>query len=265
MINISTLWPEWSYSSEAAKQIINPNWHSKIKLETDNLDVVDSVSEWTLWVIPIENKYGWRVEWVSRAIYDKKNTIWIQAWTSLTIDHVLASNWSSIDEIKSVHSHPQALLQCTTKLKQMQWVKQIRTTSTSSHIKDLEDNQAVICSKNTAIDHWLRILDDEFAPEKNETHFIVLSDNKENLCPEIINYSNIVSNRVIWVLHTNHVVWALAEKLALIAHYWINLYFIQSMADWTWEYDYVVVMDDSDNIDNLKNSIRNSWWDLNIL
>ena len=110
---IITLWPDWSYSSMVAKNIIlngidiKYNEVSKDLVEKIpkllrgpiwNVDVIEKIPEYMAWVIPMHNKYGRNVVFQPEALYDlKKNNpstkiLW---WYSLQIQHVLASKKES--------------------------------------------------------------------------------------------------------------------------------------------------------------------------
>lgn len=103
----------------------------------------------------------------------------------IKVDHALLGvKGASIDQIKTVFSHPQALLQCGDYLrdKHPNWdAKALRNTAVSAK-KVLEDNdvsQAAIGSKLNASLYNLDILEEciQDNPE-NQTRFIIVSTNK---------------------------------------------------------------------------------------
>lgn len=202
MTNIITLWPDGTYSSEATKNLISEEHHYWINYSTDNIATINSVKNWAIWIVPIENKYWWRVTWIIEKIYDKRDQLEISWWTSLKINHILATNWTPLEWIESIHAHPQSLLQCKKNIDKIIWVKIVDEKSNTSHINEIKDWEWVICSASAAKKNDLTIVDYNMAPEDNETHFILLKQKDYELPNNIINEQNNFHDRVMWVLHS---------------------------------------------------------------
>jgi len=177
-MSIVTLWPDGSYSSQVAKAVGGDN--PTIKYSKSNVETIHGLKWHDFWVLPIKNNYGWVVAWNMREILQvsKNRTIKVLGGYSLSIRHVLAAReWVKGEDITSVHSHPQALLQCTIWL---EWLnaEQVKTDATTARIPNLQMDEAVICSLEAANTAGLNVLDDYFCERDNVTDFIMLTSHR---------------------------------------------------------------------------------------
>lgn len=236
-----TLWPDWSYSSILAKEIIK---NKKIDLIYVNSipEIIKLVKQDIFCLVPIENRYWWVVSDTMQTIYDARDKIKIIWWKSLAIKHVLAIlKNDKIENIKSVYSHPQWLRQCRIKLDKMPNIKQIPTQSTNSQICNLKKWEAVICSQEATKKANLKVIDKSFCPTDNITHFAIIWSNKQQ---SNLDFENLDYDRDIIILsNLPDTKWSLAKILSIIADSWLSLHFILSLARWDSKYDFPIVID----------------------
>lgn len=133
------LWPDWSYSSTVANTIAGKIVHEQwpfykcrtqqrkydyilpaLRLTTTNQETISTLSGSDLWIVPFANQLWGVVAGnmkLMKQLLKQWNAFNILGWYSLRIQHVLACRpESNIDDIESVHSHPQAIIQCHEKL-----------------------------------------------------------------------------------------------------------------------------------------------------
>jgi len=178
MSKINALWPDWSYSFKAAKNI-NEDLNFDIVLNDTLQDVISNTIEQYYWIVPIHNKYWWVVQATVPMLIENEELLNICWISSLKIDHCLANRdpevW--IKNIKKVFSHPQALKQCKLFIDDMLF-KSEETKSTTERISDIKSNEAIICSLETAKKEWLNILSENVAPIDNVTKFAFICNNE---------------------------------------------------------------------------------------
>jgi prephenate dehydratase len=178
--------------------------------------------------------------------------------------NLLVNRGVKLEDIKEVHSHPMAILQCLEYLEQYNW-KLVESDDTALSAKQLHQHRgkhtAAIASKLAAELFDLDLLTPNIQTMKNNfTRFLVLQREKEAI--EIPN-----ANKASIYFQTNHSKGILAKVLTLVADGGINLSKLQSMpipgsnfkygfyADLEFEqrtqFDHVM-----DAIDDLTNSVK---------
>jgi prephenate dehydratase len=130
----------------------------------------------------------------------------------------------SLSDIKEIHSHPMALLQCLDYLEKGKW-KLVETDDTALSAKHVQQHKskhiAAIASKLAAELYNLQIVALNIHTQKNNyTRFLVL--NREDNYVEDANKASIQ-------FYTNHAEGSLAKVLGKIADCGINLSKLQSM------------------------------------
>ena len=131
-----------------------------------------------------------------------------------------------LEDIKEVHSHPMAILQCLEYLEKTNW-KIVESEDTALSAKQLHQHKgkhtAAIASKLAAELFELDVIAPNIQTMKNNfTRFLVLQREKEAV--EITN-----ANKASVYFQTNHSKGILAQVLTLIASGGINLSKLQSM------------------------------------
>ncbi len=134
-------------------------------------DVFDAVrmGKARLGMLPIENSQAGRVAEIHQIL--PESGLHIVGEYFLRVNYVLAgTSNSSLDSIKEVYSHPQALMQCRNKIREMGLVANIHsnTAVAARDVRDWGDNSKVaICSKLAAELYGLRVLDEKMQDSDN--------------------------------------------------------------------------------------------------
>jgi prephenate dehydratase len=163
----------------------------------------------------------------------------------LRISHNLAAMpGQKLEDIREVHSHPIALMQCEDFLAEHPDWKVVESEDTAWSAKDIQEGKimgrAAICSSLAAEVYNLDVLSPGIETNKrNFTRFLILSDrwNAEQYnTPSEINKASIV-------LTTQHTSGALAQVLSVLSYFQNNLSKIQSMPIMGHEWEYLFYID----------------------
>lgn len=133
-------------------------------------------------VLPIENSSTGSVNDVYDLLSDYDNHI--VGETMVKIEHaLLALPGSSLDQIRTVYSHPQGLMQCSRFLDEKRGWQQVSLQNTAASAKrvvdDVDLSQAAIASKQAAKNYGLIVLKDHLNDlDNNSTRFVVISHKK---------------------------------------------------------------------------------------
>jgi prephenate dehydratase len=151
--------------------------------------------------------------------------------------HLLVNPGVSLDDIKEVHSHPMALLQCSDYLEKYNW-KLIETEDTALSARHIHQHKskhiAGIAGELAAELFQLNMIAPNIHTQKNNyTRFWVLE--KEE------NDGNIEgANKASIIFETDHTKGSLAKVLTTIAEGFVNLSKLQSMpipgSDWKYAF-----------------------------
>ena len=150
-------------------------------------------------------------------------------------------DWADITE---VNSHPVALMQCRTFLKQHPEFKVVETDDTAGSAKNISQKQlrghAAICSKFAAPLYGMKVLEEGIETNKhNFTRFLVLSDPWQ---AEELNVPS-QSNKASIVFSLPHNEGSLSQVLSIFSFYRINLTKIQSLPIIGREWEYMFYID----------------------
>lgn len=129
-------------------------------------------------MIPVENSSAGRVEEIYQLMPKMKLSIVAEHFEP--IKHTLLTlKGTSIEDIKYVSSHPQALAQCMNNIKKLNFeaIAKFDTAGSAQELNEFKDKyHAVIASSLAAKIYNLEILDDDFADyDGNVTRFLILS------------------------------------------------------------------------------------------
>lgn len=133
-------------------------------------------------VLPIENSTAGSVSDVYDLLVEFDN--YIVDYTDVIVRHaLLGTKDATIDDIKTVYSHPQGLMQCHKFLEEHKEWQQIAQANTAGSAKKVvEENiksQAAIASTVAAEIYGLKVLKENISyNDKNTTRFIIVSKNK---------------------------------------------------------------------------------------
>ena len=161
------------------------------------------------------------------------------------IEHSLLSlPGDDMADITEVNSHPVALMQCRSFLKQHSGWKIVETDDTAGAAADISKAQlkgrAAICSKHAAPIYGMKVLEEAIEDNKhNFTRFLVLAD------PYIADNlrDKYRSNKRSIVFSVPHESGSLSQVLSIFSFYHINLTKIQSLPIIGHEWEYLFYVD----------------------
>ncbi|MEE1029122.1 MAG: prephenate dehydratase [Agathobacter sp.] len=173
---------EGAYSQQATKEYFGENCDCyNVETWKDAMEAIKN-NEADYAVLPIENSSAGIVSENYDLLVEYNN--YIVAEQIIKIDHcLLALKGAELEDIKTVYSHPQALMQCSKYLdSHREWDRlSVKNTAFSAQ-KIKEDglcNQAAIASTITADIYGLQILDSAIQNNKNNsTRFIIVTNKK---------------------------------------------------------------------------------------
>lgn len=168
----------------------------------------------------------------------EKSNLFVAGEIYLHIGHNLMVNKGvSINDIKEVHSHPMALLQCIGFLEKYPQWKLVEKEDTASSAKYIQQHNhkhaAAIAGKPAAELYQLEIIKPNIQTHKNNyTRFLFLQKEQQQ------NESG-AANKASISFQTDHSKGALAKVLTKIASYNINLSKLQSIPVPAKEWQYI--------------------------
>lgn len=188
-------------------------------------------------VVPVENSQAGSIN----DTYDLllKHTLNIVGEVYLRVKHcLLALPGETMDSVRRIYSHPQALAQCQEFLTTLANVELIPTYDTAGSAKMIKvqglRNSAAIASKRVADIYGMQILAEGIETNpRNYTRFFVVSKGEADRAE---------SNKTSLVFRTRNVPGALYESLGAFATRGINLTKLESRParDTPWEYIFYV-------------------------
>jgi prephenate dehydratase len=180
--------------------------------------------------------------------------------------NLLVNPGVDLKDIKEVHSHHMALLQCIDYLEKYPYWKLVETEDTALSAKYIHQHRhkhaAAIASNLAAELYDLKVIAPKIQTHKNNyTRFLFLQREEEIISSKEFNKASVS-------FHTDHSKGALARVLAKIADGNINLSKLQSMPipGKEWQYSFYADMefDNTDVFGKAINSIRSITYDLKI-
>ena len=201
--------------------------------------LVDKVlsGELTYGVLPIENSSTGAVKETYELL--KKEDIFIVGEVVRPINHnLLAVSGSSVDKIKKIYSHQQALDQSKVFLSSLEGVSLIpykNTASSAKYVGELKDpSVAAVASKGAASCYGLEILAEDIQYNShNYTKFVVLKKTME------IKEG---ANKISLIIEIKHEPGCLFEAVKVFADHKLNMLKIESrpIVGRPWEYSFYI-------------------------
>lgn len=188
-------------------------------------------------VIPIENSSTGAVDGVNDLLIEYDVTIIAEHLVKVEQD-LLGVPGAKMEELQTIYSHPQGLLQCSKFLEQREGIVTKTYSSTAAAAKkiyeDQDKTQAAIASSRAADVFGLEVLKEKINDEDNNyTRFIVITNRKIFLSD---------ANKLSLCFEIKHQVGALYNILANFYYNDLNLTMIESrpIENKTWEYRFFV-------------------------
>lgn len=231
---------ESSFHHVAAKKLLG---EENISLVTcDSFDkVTQSIAndKADLGVLAIENTIAGSILPNYNLIHNSGFMILDEVYLNIQL-HFMALESESIHDIKEVHSHPVALLQCKEYLRKFPpQFKIIEGKDTASEAKRIKEQRlkgvAAIAGSQVAEDYGLKILDSNIQSMKQNSTRFVLIGKKEEQKSEILNKATLR-------FELDHQPGSLSNTLQLFNTFNINLTKIQSLpiVGRPWQYAFFV-------------------------
>lgn len=175
----------------------------------------------------------------------RRSNMTIAGEYKMRISHVLcACKGQTIDDIREVHSHPMALMQCEEFLHRHRNMRMVEAFDTAGSAKMIAEAQlaghAAICGEYAARLYGLEILAEGIETNKrNFTRFLVVTD---PLNTAMLPCSDSQRNKASIVFTLPHTQGALSKVLTILSFYDMNLSKIQSMPiiGREWEYRFYI-------------------------
>ena len=244
---------EGAYSHGAALQYFGQevDLYHVVTFEDAMKEVADGKADYA--VIPIENSSAGTVSDNYDLLMKYHNTI--VGETFLTVNHALLGlPDAKLEEIQTVFSHPQALMQCSQFLNANRNWKQISVENTAVAAKKLiEDGnptQAAVSSEIAGELYGLKVLKPSISDNKeNTTRFLILSKDpvyKEDAKKLSISFE------------TPHEIGSLYNMLSNIIYNGINMVMIESrpIPGRNWEYRFFVDMEGNLGDASIQNALK---------
>lgn len=154
--------------------------------------------------------------------------------------HLMALPNQKIEDVKEVHSHPMALLQCKTFFKKYPHIKLVEDIDTADVARRIKEDNikgvAAIASYLASEIFELNILAESIQTIKhNETRFVIVKRNKPELLPAEINKASLK-------FELDHKRGSLAAVLNVMSDCKLNLTKIQSLPiiETPWKYSFFI-------------------------
>lgn len=229
-----------AYSQAASKEFFgNTKAMTNVSTWRDAMEAVKSQKA-DFCVLPIENSTAGSVT----EIYDllSEYDLTIVGEQVIPIEHMLLGvPGSDISQIKTVFSHPQALMQCDSFLNsnsQMTPIKMLNTAAAAKKVcEDKDSTQAAIAGRINAEIYGLEILKSSIQNENNNmTRFIILSKDKTYLKD---------AKKLSISFCLQHEKGSLYNALSYLSDNGINLSLIESrpIKEINWEYRFFIDID----------------------
>ena len=197
-------------------------------------------------VLPIENSYAGEVGQTIDLIFS--GGLFINGIYELEIhQNLLGVHGATVDDIKKVTSHPQALAQCHDyiKAKNFETSDSVNTAVAAKLVADSKDKTlGAIASAETAEIYGLKVIEANINKSgENTTRFAVLSKVQAN--------ASAMPNSVLMFTVSNEA-GSLANAISIIGKYGYNMTALRSrpLKKHSWQYYFYIEIDGSVNTDN---------------
>ncbi len=223
-----------SYSEKAAKALFpNAEHHAAWSFSEACNEVMNGTTDAV--VLPMANTSGGSVDTVYRLL---QQNMFIARYIDMPVLHRLAVlPGTTIDDVKTVLSHPQALAQCSSIIKTKRWhtVAVENTAYAPKEVASQTDKSvAAICSDDAATLNGLEVLAETVCDTNcNKTRFIAVTK-KLVVTPD--------ATRIGIIMNLPHKIGSLSAALEVLSDRGLNLAAISSqpVADKPWEYAFFV-------------------------
>ena len=206
-------------------------------------------------VLPLENSYNGEVGQVTDLMFS--GSLYINAMTDIAVTQDLVGiQGTTADEIKTVVSHPQALAQCASYIRDHGYTEKefSNTALAAKHVSELGDpTVAAIASAEAASVFGLKVLEHNInASRTNTTRFAVFSRAENSYNPLAKGVQS------IFVFTVRNEAGALAKAIDVIGKHGFNMRNLKSrpMKELLWQYYFYVEAEGNLNTDEGAHMLR---------
>lgn len=203
-------------------------------------------------VLPIENSYAGEVGQTIDLIFS--GTLFINGIYELEIhQNLLGVEGATVEDIKKVTSHPQALSQCHDyiKMRGFEAEESNNTALAAKTVAELSDKSlGAIASRETAEIYGLKVIEANINKSgENTTRFAVLSK---------VRATSPALTSTVMMFTVRHEAGSLANAIGIIARYGYNMTALRSrpMKKHSWQYYFYVEIDGNADTENGKKMIE---------
>ena len=234
--SVGYLGPEATFSHHAATLLYNEHTELKGSETIEDVFIMVRNGQCEEGIVPIENSYEGSIN-ITQDLLNKYDTN-ICAEVYLRIRHNLLSCERDIRNITRVYSHPQAIAQCRSWLKNNLSdvsVAELSSTSLAAKMASKEKNTAAIGSAFAASTYGLNILKKNIEDnQENATRFFVIGDHKPQPTGK---------DKTSIIFFLKHEPGSLYKCLSVLAEKEINLTRIESRPAKTKKWEYLFFVD----------------------
>ena len=245
---------EGAFAQMAAGKIFPEGEEVSYKSFQDAYEAVER-GECDVAVLPIENSYAGEVGSVMDIMF--RGSLYVNGVYTLQVEQCLiGTKDANIEDIKKVISHPQALAQCDSYIKNIGANKEeAGNTSFAAKMVASEGDKTVaaIASREAANIYGLKILDANIAQSQdNSTRFAVFSRNQARYL------GGSKHNHIIMMFTVKDEAGALAKAINVIGAYGYNMSAVRSrpLKSLSWSYYFYVEADGDGNVENEKRMLK---------
>ncbi|MDO8427910.1 MAG: prephenate dehydratase domain-containing protein [Candidatus Diapherotrites archaeon] len=201
-------------------------------------------------ILPVENSTTGRIQGNIELLVNAN--IAITQEVVLPVNHCLiAKGKLSLNQIKQVYAHPQALFQCKNFLKKLKNAEIIAFNDGAAAVKKLEKKgTALIASKDIVRHHKVAIVQESIQDSAvNQTKFFVVQNSKN---------MSLIGTKTTILFTVSHKTGALMRVLNVFAQHKINLMKLESipLTGMPWEYLFWVDLEGDLTNKNIANGIK---------
>ena len=249
--HVGYLGPEATFSHHAATLLYGKHTELRGVDTIEDIFIMVKNGQCEEGVVPIENSYEGSVN-ITQDLLNKYDTN-ICAEVYLRIRHNLLSRERDIIKIKHVYSHPQAIAQCRSWLKDNLpevSIAELSSTSLAAKTVSKESNSAAIGSSFAAATYGLNVLRENIEDDQeNATRFFVIGNHK----PQPTG-----NDKTSITFFLKHEPGSLYKCLSVLADRRINLTRIESRPAKTkkWEYLFFVDLEGHEKDRNVSEALK---------
>ena len=233
-----------SYFGEYVDEYNVPTWRKAME------DIRDGRADYA--VLPIENSQAGAVGDVYDLLMEFEN--YIVKYVDIKINHALLGvKGATMDDIKTVYSHPQAMMQSREFLEKYEWqeVAQSNTAIAAKKVSEYADkSKAAIASIKNASIYGLEVLAEHInTSDVNTTRFIILSRSK--ICKKD-------ANKILISFEVAHESGSLYGALSHIIYNDVNMTKIESrpIPNKKWQYRFFIEVEGRVSDPGVVNALR---------